>query len=76
MNNFTFYSPTYFVFGKESTGIPKEILTQMKINFPNKLISCKIRLLEDNKKFEFLIENLLQSNIDFISIHFRYKEQN
>ena len=56
--------------------LAKEILTQMKINFPNKLISCKIRLLEDNKKFEFLIENILQSNIDFISIHFRYKEQN
>ena len=56
--------------------LAKEILTQMKNNFPNKLISCKIRLLEDNKKFEFLIENLLQANIDFLSVHFRYKEQN
>ena len=26
MNNFTFYAPTYFVFGKETKGLPKEIL--------------------------------------------------
>ena len=56
--------------------LAKEILTQLKLNFSNKLISCKIRLLEDDEKFENLINNLLQSNIDYLNIHFRYKEQN
>ena len=56
--------------------IAEEILFGLKNKFPNKLISCKIRLLNDWNKFNELINKIQNTGIDFFTIHLRYKDQN
>ena len=56
--------------------IAEEILKNLKLKFKDKLISCKIRLLDNKEKFNNLIEKINNCNIDFFTIHLRYKDQN
>ncbi len=56
--------------------IAEEILNGLRNKFPNKLISCKIRLLNDWDKFKELIDKIQNTGIDFFTIHLRYKDQN
>ena len=56
--------------------LAKDILEKIVKEFPTKIISCKIRLLEDEDKFKELLEIIQSSGIDFFTIHLRYKDQN
>ena len=55
--------------------IAKAILTALIEAFPNKLISCKIRLLNEQDKFDELIQMINETKIDYFTIHLRYKGQ-
>lgn len=56
--------------------LAKDILESLVKNFPDKIISCKIRLLNEKEKFEKLLKLIQESGIDYFTIHLRYKEQN
>ena len=56
--------------------LAKDILVSLVKNFPDKIISCKIRLLNEKEKFENLVKLIQESGIDYFTIHLRYKEQN
>lgn len=65
--------------GNALLGLPqlaKDILTNLVNNFPDKVISCKIRLLNEKEKFENLVKMIQESGIDYFTVHLRYKDQN
>lgn len=55
--------------------LAKAILDALIETFPNKLISCKIRLLNEQDEFDNLIQMINETKIDYFTIHLRYKGQ-